>query len=133
MFGTNLVPNLHATSNPPFPVVFKCCGRGLPLEYQGIDKDLVDLIRRFDFTRDRQFHIDLFSTLNEYPRMSHCPPTMFSVNSPSGSITLVPRRSARCLPPAMASAWVYSLILCSPPSHSLKSIAARTSGTRFVE
>ena len=57
---TNLVPNLHATPDPPFPVVFERCSSGQPFEQQDIDKDLADRSGRLDLARDGQFHIDLY-------------------------------------------------------------------------
>ena len=58
-FSANLVPNLRAASHPPFPIVSECESKALPLEQQGIDKDLVDLIGMLDLARKREFHVDL--------------------------------------------------------------------------
>ena len=43
--GTHLIPNLRGASHPPFPIVTVRYSIRLPVEYHGVDKDILDLAR----------------------------------------------------------------------------------------
>ena len=121
---THLIPDLCATPSPPLPVVIERGCISIPLQQDRALEESLQLCSKLDFSRNWQRYIDLLGldVLIWVPEQAG-PLTMESVHSPFGSITVVLSRSASLAPPAIANLWVYSLMRCSPPSHSRKSSA----------